>query len=266
MRGRLKGALVQYIVLAMRVQVGFVFALASCFASLWSCESGPFNATYEPGFPHTSGMTVSVLGVYKDGRMSSDAWSQIGPVLSSPMRSSGCEIAYDSALVARDPEGSSAVDAYTRAEGPTDELLDQFGPAAEGDEIMLVTISGHPPQAIGGADAGASQRASSPRGAGGSGRGMGGGRRSHGGAMPSAAQEQHETTDGNVFEISALLFSVRQHHTVAALSLKYSGRSVDEALGQFAEKFRLELPHAQCKGWHWTAPLDLTRIQNKTEP
>ena len=256
----------------MRVLL-FLLVVVSCSMLLWACESGPFKATYEPGFAHTSGMRVSVFGVFKDGRMSPESWKQIGHALSAPMGSAECAIAYDDEFMVRDTEVSSAVDAYTREEGPTDALLDQFAAAATGDQIMVVTISGHPPQTLGGNDAGARPQRSQGLQAGGAsggggrgtgGRGMGGGRRGGASGMPSGSQ-QHEITDGSVFEVSASLFTVRLHRTVGALSLTYSGPSAEEALAQFAEKFRTELPHAQCTAWNRDAAIDADRIRKMVE-
>ncbi len=229
--------------------VFFVLMLGSCIVFLGACQGGPFRAAYEPGFAHNSGMTVSVFGVYRDGSMSSDSWKQISGSFSS-LGSKGCELAYDD-MQTRAPELSAAVDAYARAEGPTDSLLDRIAPAADGELVLLVAISGRPPRTP---DGGVIKHPQT---------GYGKRSRRAAGNMPNSPNgPQPDETDGNVFEMNASLFSVKQHRTVAALSLDYYGSSMDEALAQFKEKFQQELPNARCTGWHWDPPIDPASIKN----
>jgi hypothetical protein len=64
-------------------------ALSRCFlvltpALLCACSSdAQLKSRFASGFAHPS-HTLAVLGVYKDGRMSSEAWEAVGPGLSRP--------------------------------------------------------------------------------------------------------------------------------------------------------------------------------------
>jgi hypothetical protein len=196
-------------------------------------------------------MSVSVFGVYKDGLMSADAWSELAPRLRSALAGAGdpsCAPFYGDALVRGDRALVSAIDDEARSEGPTDALLDLFAPAATGDAILLVSVAGHPPRK----KAKATTADVSPPVSGG-----GGLHRSRGvnaGADPNAmsgsqASRGHEAVDHDAYEVSVSLFSVRDHRPVAIVAMTYTGASVDEALAAFVEKVRTELPAMRCAGW-----------------
>src|SRR5207244_3335524 len=118
-----------------------------------------------------------------------------------------CEVAYGDKLLTTAPGLSSAVDDYARANGVTDDLLDRLAPMAKGDTIMILTIAGRPPQPIG--DKGAQVSSPAPS------QPMMRGRRGLAGGMPSGSSETLPRTDNNVFEMSASLFSIRLHRSVA---------------------------------------------------
>jgi hypothetical protein len=227
-------------------------ALLFCLAGT-ACNDEGFTVQYAPDFQR-QGTSVSVFGIFKDGRMSAEAWDAIGPRLTAPLKGNPCEVAYGASLLTGSPDLANAIDDYTRANGVTDDLLEQFATTAKGDTILLITVAGHPPHAIG--DGGAASAASAPVAA----RvpSMRGGRRGRG-AMPSGPGEG--LTDRSVFEVSASLYSVRQHRSVAALSMAYKGPSVDEALRKFADKMATEWPSATCSGWREDARPDGERIQ-----
>ena len=168
--------------------------------------------------------TVSILGVYKDGQMSSDAWGTIAPRISPALGASACEAAYaDSGLSTNAPVNasmnaglSSAIDDYARANGPTDELLARLAPAAKGDLVIVFTLAGKLP-AQKPKDSPASLSTGSPTGGG----ALGGGPR--GGHRPSFASG----VDSNELDISASFFSVPQKRSVGLVAMQYSGVSVE---------------------------------------
>jgi hypothetical protein len=242
--------------------VSSLLSLLSLVAFTGCSDAAQFTTRYAPTFarvPHT----VSLLGVYKDGRMNSDVWQQIGTGLSAPLGGK-CGPGYD-ALVGSNPSLSAAIDDYARANGIGDELLDQLGPAASGDLIMVVTVagqvtpkgsdlpdtsavSGGPPGTMGSKYRGAGMSTPSSRG------------------PTGAMRRPHGLADGASFEMSASLFSVREHKSVGLVAMAYSGPSVDDAVAKLAARLGVELPGSSCTGWDWgAAKIDDQRIRELVE-
>src|ERR1700730_1663940 len=111
-----------------------------------ACFATKFASDYTPA-PHT----VSVLGVYKDGQMSAAGWSALSPyVLPALVRTPGagrCEVGYD-LLTTTDRGLAEAVDRYAQDDGPTDALLTELAPAAQGDLVLVLTFAGRLPQHV----------------------------------------------------------------------------------------------------------------------
>jgi hypothetical protein len=221
-----------------------------------------FTANFASGFA-PGRHTVSVLGVYKDGQMSSDAWSAIGPQVSPALGARTCEPGYGSAPVGTtDGVLSSAIEDYARANGPTDDLLAQLAPAAKGDLIVVITFAGRlptpaPPDL--GASAASAPTTGGARGAMGAGGAAAGGGRGLQGS-------RKRPTDTNVLDISASLYSVPQARSVALVSMEYSGASVQDAVSRFAAKLAQEVPASTCTGWDWqAAKVDAARIRASIE-
>jgi hypothetical protein len=72
---------------------------------------------------------------------------------------------------------------------------------------------------------------------------------------PANAREQ------STLEMSASLYSVRQHRSVGLVVMQYDGPSVDDALDLFARKLAMTMPATTCAGWNWDAPIDLQRLR-----
>jgi hypothetical protein len=236
---------------------------AFALSTLAACSGDTqFTTRYAPEFSQGR-HTLSVFGVFKDGRMSSEAWETIGPRLSAPF-GGACTPAYGTPLLAQKPALSSAIDDYARANGVGDELLEQFAPAATGDLILVVTVAGRvgKPEGPGSPDTSAMSGgppATSRSGAGGTSgfaRGSGGG---SGRSMMSGGPRRK--VDENSFEMSASLFSVSLHRSVALVAMQYAGPSVDEAVAKLAAKLGATIPGSTCGSWNWDAPVDDHRIR-----
>jgi hypothetical protein len=206
---------------------------------------------YAPTFQ--KGGTVSVLGVFREGRMSPETWEDIGARFSTALGRGQCPVAYDAKFVTDKPDVADAVDEYARANGITDDLIAELAPAASGDTVLVITVAGRPLSATH-PDAGPGGPTSAPiasqRGMGRRGSTMGGG-----GAMARYA------VDRNAFEMSASLFSVREHRSIAMVSMGYSGQSGAEALQKFVAKVRESFPGLSCVGWHMETPIDDKKIR-----
>jgi hypothetical protein len=66
-------------------------------ASLACTSTANFSVKYAPGFA-PAGHKVSVLGIYKDGRMDSEAWGSLGPKIGGALGGRACDAAYGGAV------------------------------------------------------------------------------------------------------------------------------------------------------------------------
>jgi hypothetical protein len=230
----------------------FPFAIASV---AWGCvNDAVYSAQFAPGFV-PQGRTVSVLGVYKDGQMSSGAWDGIEPRLARALGATRCGAGYTDALSSTHNAIAGAIDDYARSEGPSDDLLGRLAPAATGNLILVVTIAGRlPAHDEEKEDAHSSSSAMGP----------GGGRSRMGGPSPGPTHgPQPISTDE--LDLSTTLYSVSEKKAVAVVSERYLGKSVDEAVSNLATKLAQSLPGASCAGWNWDAPVDVDAIRHSIE-
>ena len=188
--------------------------------------------------------TVSVLGVYKDGQMSSEAWGELGPRVSAALGGRMCEAAYGGASLSSDAALSSAIADFVRENGPTDGLLAQLAPAAQGDLIFVLIVAGKLPAHQ------TSLVPDAPAPPVGGGRNMGPGR---GGMSQSGrGSGSRPRRDESVLQLSASLFSVSQKQTVGVVDMEYSGESVDEAVAKFVQRLGQAVPSTTCSSWNWS--------------
>jgi hypothetical protein len=247
----------------------FFCRLAGCVTSVsyLSCGSSDseLKVQYAPGFA-TTGHTVSVFGVYKDGQMSAEAWDALSPRMADWLGAGPCRAGYvDGSSAKVDAPLWSAVDEYARSNGPTDDLLAEISPAAQGDLVLVVTVAGRVP-AQEKSDLGHESPTPATTG---SGAGPMGGMRGGGaGASPGMRHDRMlPAAAKDALDLAALLYSPSAKKSVAEVSLQYTGHKLDEALAQFAAKLREALPGATCRGWSWegTGKVDVDRIRKLGE-
>ncbi|MGA3120512.1 MAG: hypothetical protein ABSF69_07040 [Polyangiaceae bacterium] len=229
-------------------------------AAMVGCDTGDtrFTVQFASDFAATR-RTVSVLGVFKDGRMSSSGWETLRPHLASALGAERCDVGYD-ALGANHEALADAIDGYTRANGPTDDLLTQIAPAAKGDLVLVLTYAGALPRRVasdGGPPPGAPTQ--------GMGGGRGGGRGMRGAGTSRATSKPPSSIDTNVLDIAASLYSVAQSRSVASVAMQYSGVSLDEAMTSFAAKLAQSVPGMLCAGWNWDTQIDANRIRESID-
>jgi len=111
--------------------------MSACFSD------ADFRAKSSADFTPQAEVTVSIVGVFKDGMMSAEAWETLGPVLSPAFHRSSCELLYGEAHVKKAPQIAQAMEEYTRDNGITDELFAAISPAATGDVVVMFTVAGH---------------------------------------------------------------------------------------------------------------------------
>lgn len=222
-------------------------AMAPLVVAASACDTtSAFTTKFASDFV-ASGHTVSVLGVYKDGRMSDGGWEILKSHVLPALGGRSCAVGYDILAPTNSPL-ADAIDDYTLADGPTDELLAQLAPAARGDSILVLTLAGRVPMPRK-VDV-TKTPAQDPSGKGG---GMSGRWAS---VSPTSSPE-----DANALDISASLYSVHAARSVALLSLQYRGQSVEEAMSRFGSRLADAFPRAVCADWSRDVAIDPERIR-----
>ena len=218
-----------------------------------------YATTFAPDFspPHH---VVSVLGVYKDGKMRSEAWDAIAARVSRSLGAARCDAAYTESATSPNHALWSAVDEYALANGPTDDLLAKLAPAARGDLVLVVIVAGKlpTPEKINIQDQNQNRRSPGNLGPQGGMGGGGAGLSRNSGPMFRAPAPPPVV---DRLDLSASLFSVPKAASVALVALEYSGESVDEAIAGFTAKLASALPGATCTGWNWEAKIDPEAIR-----
>ncbi len=199
--------------------------------------------------------SISILGVFKDGQMSTDSWTTMASAISPSLGANECAAGYSDALQSTNGDLLGAIDAYSRANGPTDTLLAQIAPAARGDLIVVFTYAGQLPAPK---PKNTVATNSGPPGVGQSRRTAAGGGRMGAGRRPV-------DLDSNELDLAATLFSVAQGRSVGQIALRYTGASVNDAIAQFAAQLADALPQARCDGWDWTAKIDAQHIRQSAD-
>jgi hypothetical protein len=213
-------------------------------ASAACTATADMSVKYAAGFA-PAGHKVSVLGVYKDGRMDSEAWGSLGPKIGSVLGGRACDAAYGGAVLSGDKEVTRVFTEYATANGLSDDLLAQVAPAATGDLVLVVTVAGHTPKPT---KYSVVDQGKPPPGGGGSAYG------------PRGAHHGKDL-DLNELQMAAQLFSVADNKTVAIVNLDYTGQSVDEARAKFLQQLGESLPSSQCVGWNADTKLDADKIR-----
>ena len=236
-----------------------LLALALLALSAVSCgdEEAKLSVNYAPGFV-PDGKAISVFGVFKDGRLSPEAWDDVGKRFSAALKSrEPCDVAISNGLRVSTPILFGTLDDVARAEGITDELLEKLAPSALGDSILVITISGRTPRSR---DAGLGPNMLGDPVTLNQGRMGGGGRR---GGVPQTSTGGRPTHQGqpNVFEITASLFSIHEHKAVALVAMSYTGASEDDAYAKFTAKLAASFPGATCRGWNPDVKIDEEAIR-----
>ncbi|HEX8791356.1 MAG TPA: hypothetical protein VF765_10440 [Polyangiaceae bacterium] len=232
-------------------------------ALLCACSSdAQLSSRFASDFTHAP-HTLAVLGVYKDGRMSSEAWEQVGPGLSRPFGAT-CDTGY-AQLEAKNQALSGVVDDYARANGVGDDLLEQLAPAAQGDLILVVTVAGH----VGSKGPNlpdTSTLATGTPGVGSSKYRTGSAIGSPTGATRGSGAMRKPIDTSAALEMTASLYSVPEKKSVGVVTLEYDGKSVDDAIARLAQRLGQELPGSRCGGWNWDAKIDDQRIRELGSP
>ncbi|HEY3593230.1 MAG TPA: hypothetical protein VGL13_05130 [Polyangiaceae bacterium] len=213
-------------------------AAAASIAVLASCGGEQPDVKYARGYvpgPHR----VSILGVFKDGRMDAGAWTALAPKLNDELEGP-CQAGYDDRLRKTDAKLFATIDEQTEQEGVTPSLLDKLAPRTDAELILVVYEYGTPMVA---ADPNTAPKAQTPPTASTSGHH---GRRGH--HPPGAPDADHPHEAG--VELAASLFDVREHAFVAEVDVKRA-KTADAAADQLAKSFESVLSGSTCASFDW---------------
>ena len=209
------------------------YAGTALLASLAVACSGDtqLEARFAPGFP-ASHQAVSILGVYKDGRMNPEAWGGIAPQVTGAFGGAGCDVAFSESFESAHADLAAAIDDYTRESGPTDDLVAELAPSARGDVVLVLTLAGHAVER---------HKISLP-------------------AEEAKKGKHHSEHPGrpDPFDLVAAFFSVHDGRPVGSMTLEYTGTNATVALTRFAAALGAAWPQATCAGWNWGAAATTT--------
>jgi len=255
-----------------------VYVLAACATTGEGQPAVNIVSASDPAKPES----VSVFGVFRNGRMSPEGWEDFGKVLSAPFSNGICKAAFDVVFNDASRELADAIDDYTKENGVSDELLEKFAPFAKGDTMVLIAMDGQLPK-LAAVSAGQPPQAAQPPSSsgqgnnGGSGPGQGGGpgggrggmgrggggmsRGGMGGRGRQSVPAQNAKPDKGSWELTAYFYSVRLHHSTKQVTLKQQGQDIDGDLKLFAAKLGTEIPNVPCHGWESLGKLNANSIR-----
>lgn len=219
--------------------------LVASFAALTSAcgEAGIYyDVKFAPGFSEGP-TTVSVLGVYQDGRMSNEMWNELDARLAPVLGQPSCEAAWGDELRRANPDVFEQIDRTSQAEGVTEDMLDRFSDAAAGDAILVISMHVRRASEVAPVSA-----AAPPVGVGATGP-MPGSRGGRGGPPPRPGAIRPDRWQGQEIRLAATLFSAKRHQPMGRIILTYLGTNIDDATRRFVKKIGETLPGSVCKGW-----------------
>jgi len=223
-----------------------VAVVALCAPFVAACSSAHFQVDVPPSF-HTAPPSISIVGVYRDGRFSSDTWPDLAPAVEGAVRGR-CVLGHGEELRAADPALYDELEDDVRRDGVTDDVVGRFAPASLGDVLMVLHFytpvaastkgtSGSPAPALPAA------RAPYSRGSAGT----------MGRPLINGAEPLPDRDRPNV-ELAAVLYAKKDHAAIGEVVLTYDGRDTNAAIQAFGERLARELHGARCAGWTWPTP------------
>jgi hypothetical protein len=158
-----------------------------------------------------------------------------------------CVAGFNEQLQTENPEGFSALEAGTESSGADDELFRMIAPAANGEIILALDVSGRLTASAG--DASPPNQSSKPIPALDRWTPPRGGGFTHHSARDTPRGAVAQTVPD--LEVSAAFFSVRLQRTVSSVTMRYSGSSVKDGLRRLADELVMLYPNAVCRPWNW---------------
>jgi len=194
-------------------------------------------------------ITLSVLGVFRNGRMDPGAWAEWAPTIAAAVGDGTCSAAFDDRMEKGAPALFSELDESTRQDGITDEILDRAAPSALGGAILVIEVFGRASSpkkpANGEASSGPAPASSQPS----VGRRQGRGRMRGASAAPPQPPR-------DLLEVSIGVYSIRDRQVTASVQMHADAGASSDALHELSGKLRDTLHGARCAGWTWQGGAD----------
>ncbi|HEX4336181.1 MAG TPA: hypothetical protein VH062_09725 [Polyangiaceae bacterium] len=220
-----------------------VALLSICLITVGCGTDVTVNRTpaYVPG-----AVTLSVFGVFKNGRMDPAAWDEWAPTIAAAVGSATCPAAFDDHMEKSVPALFSELDESTQQDGITDELLDRAAASARGDALLVIETFGGATlsRKRGSADATPAPPpapTSPPAGR----------HRGRGGMRGAPAQSASPEPPRDALDVSVGVYSIREHEVTASVRLHTDGTASPDTLRELSAKLRETLHGARCAGWAW---------------
>src|SRR6516162_5998817 len=120
--------------------------IASLAVALIVCGCGSDVTTYRtPNYaPHD--VPLSVLGVFKNGRMEAAAWGDWAPAIAAATGDGTCAAAFDEGMEKAVPGLFSELDDIILKQKTAYEILDRAATSALGDAILVMEVFGRAPK------------------------------------------------------------------------------------------------------------------------
>lgn len=217
---------------------------------LLACSCGETGVYYDvkfaPGFSEGP-TTVSVIGVFQEGRMSSEMWNEVDAKLAPVLGQKSCPVIWGDDLRRSNPDIFEQIDRATQSEGITEDMLDRFSDASEGDAVMVVSLHVRTTPVVAPTNQG-SLGPTNPYGGSATGPMPGSqGRRT---PPPRPTSIRPDRWQGQEIRLAATLFSAKRHAAMGRVVLTYLGTNLDDAMKRFVAKVGETLPGSVCKGWN----------------
>jgi hypothetical protein len=189
-------------------------------------------------------VTLSVLGVFKNGRMDAAAWNDWAATIAAATGAAGCTPAFDDRMEKAAPALFSELDESTRQDGITDEILERAAPSALGDAILVIESFGRAAQTKKPDDAEtAPQQAPAPPP-------PSMGRRGRGRSVANTSAAPREAPRDEL-DVSIGVYSIRDRQGLASVQMHTDAGASADAIQTLSEKLRETLHGARCAGWTW---------------
>jgi hypothetical protein len=201
-------------------------------------DASAVHAAYAPEWTRPSRGSISVLGVYRDGRMDADSWDDMEPYAARALGSSTCPLPLVEA------------GAGSRVDGISDDWLATVAAQATGDYVLVIAEQRQSTASSG--------SGSSPR-SGSGGSGLGNGKAVlllipllpvlAGVLIADEIAKEKEKSREHAIDFVGVLFSRAAAKTVVAIHSHVTGMPEADARRDFAESLGRLFPGLACSGW-----------------
>lgn len=240
---------------------------AGLFMLFCACSNVSYRVDVSPAA--TAASSASVFGAFYNGRMDVDFFTYVAPDLAKALASERCDALWGESFKADKPALYAEIAHAVRESGPSASVIGPALAMASGELVLVVNASGRMPRTRpekptlddtpdkngaansgrrGGGMGGGNLGSGLGGGGSGIGDGIGRGSRGGGGALVNTDRDPVAEVE-RALDLSAELFTVKDHASVAFVKMHYTGEDLRDAVAQFTKKLHESLPALRCVGW-----------------